>query len=522
MRKKYSLQLLNEIERENSLSNHTYEGLLHKDTQLYGVCTTTDCDNSYSRSFRTLNETRIFKCECHKTQKKTMNTLTRDELILLFNEANNNQYDYSRTDYVNNRTHITVTCREHGDFKISPSNHKKGHGCRSCGIKKQSASSLTTRDDFIHACNIRHDYAFDYSLTIYTNCKNKIVVICKKKQHTSELEADSHKRGTGCRFCATENVHKQQRTPIEYFIHTVVKLYGDKFDYTRISETYSCIKSHINIKCNTHNIWFSQIASSHLNGYNGCSECEVICCLYNVDKHIEERKSTKTPWFMYQMPNGSLRTIKGVWGSKNYPNIERHKKYIEYLGEIKEYTEPCHWYNIRTNDFENNYGTQLLDRYYGSSYIKLLKMVYPEYTWNKSKFNKVGCSFGQIQWLNFIEIRTQDIRHKYNHDDGEFPIPHTKYHVDGYSEKENCIYEYDGDWCHGNPDIYHHAHMHPVYKKTFGELYENTQTRRTYCENKGYNVYSIWESEWKRGIRATIKLQRKFRKYVLLFSNLVD
>lgn len=44
-----------------------------------------------------------------------------------------NRYDYSNTTYGKNcDTRLTVVCREHGEFLISPSNHLEGKGCPSC------------------------------------------------------------------------------------------------------------------------------------------------------------------------------------------------------------------------------------------------------------------------------------------------------------------------------------------------------------------------------------------------------
>ena len=513
MRKKYTLKLLHAIENEYNLSQHTYEGTLHKDTPLCGICSEDDCDKEYSYPFRTLYETKIFKCKRHKSGKITMNTMSRDELISSFNEANNNQYEYSRMveDYVNNRTNMTVTCREHGDFIITPANHNKGVGCMACGRKKTGESRQISQEDFIQACNIKHNFIYDYSLTIYTNCKKKIVVICK--QHGQfEVKADSHKCSAGCAKCATERVHEKQKTPIETFMSKAVELFGDKFDYSRVRETYDRISSKINIKCNTHNIWFSQNANSHLSDYCGCSECVELFTLSNVDKRIEERSYNNIPWFMYKLPDGSLRAIKGVWGTQNYPNIENHKKYVEYLGKNKGYTNLEDWYNIGVIDFDENYGAQLLGRYYGWRYFKLLKMVYPDYNWDKSKFKKVGYSHGQIEWLEFIKVSTPDIHHMLNHDGGEYRIPKSRYKADGFSHKESCIYEYNGDYYHGNPAIYNPDEINVMCKKTFGQLYKNTQIKQKICEESGYNYYSIWESDWHSGKRALIKLQRMYRK----------
>ena len=42
-------------------------------------------------------------------------------------------YNFSRVDYVNNRTKVRIICPKHGEFKISPDNFLAGKGCPMCG-----------------------------------------------------------------------------------------------------------------------------------------------------------------------------------------------------------------------------------------------------------------------------------------------------------------------------------------------------------------------------------------------------
>ena len=44
------------------------------------------------------------------------NKRSNEEFIELSNKVHNNFYDYSKTDYKNNRTPVTIICPEHGDF----------------------------------------------------------------------------------------------------------------------------------------------------------------------------------------------------------------------------------------------------------------------------------------------------------------------------------------------------------------------------------------------------------------------
>lgn len=43
------------------------------------------------------------------------------------------KYSYSKVDYKNIDTHVTITCQKHGDFKQTPKLHLRGFGCPKCG-----------------------------------------------------------------------------------------------------------------------------------------------------------------------------------------------------------------------------------------------------------------------------------------------------------------------------------------------------------------------------------------------------
>jgi hypothetical protein len=72
----------------------------------------------------------------------------------------------------------------------------------------------------------------------------------------------------------------------------------------------------------------------------------------------------------------------------------------------------------------------------------------------------------------------------------------TTYVVDGIDRENNTIYEFWGDFWHGNPKVYDPDEINPVTKTTFGSLYEKTQDKIKDLKDAGFKVISIWESEW--------------------------
>jgi G:T-mismatch repair DNA endonuclease (very short patch repair protein) len=80
---------------------------------------------------------------------------------------------------------------------------------------------------------------------------------------------------------------------------------------------------------------------------------------------------------------------------------------------------------------------------------------------------------------------------------GEFVIPGTNYRADGYHAETMRVFEYYGDYWHGNPAKYSRDEMNHMAKKTFGELYDYTMKRENEIEELGYEVVRIWETEFK-------------------------
>jgi G:T-mismatch repair DNA endonuclease (very short patch repair protein) len=72
-----------------------------------------------------------------------------------------------------------------------------------------------------------------------------------------------------------------------------------------------------------------------------------------------------------------------------------------------------------------------------------------------------------------------------------------KYKVDGYCKQNNTIYEFHGDIWHGNPKIYDKDSLNPFNNKRFGDLYEETLEKEKFIKEKGFNLITIWECDYR-------------------------
>lgn len=132
-------------------------------------------------------------------------TFTTEKFIESASNKFNSLFDYSKVQYKNANTKITIICKIHGEFTTTPWRHLGSkHGCSKCGTdamaKQQRDKSLEKLNNFINSGVT--DY--DYSLVEMNKITDKITVICKNHGPFS-LTADHHIRGIGCKKCADQN-----------------------------------------------------------------------------------------------------------------------------------------------------------------------------------------------------------------------------------------------------------------------------------------------------------------------------
>ena len=110
----------------------------------------------------------------------------------------------------------------------------------------------------------------------------------------------------------------------------------------------------------------------------------------------------------------------------------------------------------------------------------------------KKQYSKVA-----LNWLNSIQLK-ENITIQHAENEGEFIIPNTNYKADGYCQETNTIYEFHGDYWHGNPNKFILTEINKTTKCSFGELYQKTLDKELVIINMGFNLITMWESEWNK------------------------
>ena len=191
--------------------------------------------------------------ECAGKKKYTKETFIEKAISI-----HGDKYDYSKVEYVNNKTKVCIICPIHGEFWQKPDKHLQGHGCTYCA----STYKLTT-EVFINKANDIHKYKYDYSKVNYVNTETKVPIICPEHGEFWQTP-HAHLKGNECPYCTGKKVLTQ-----EDFIKHSELLHRNKYDYSKAN--YVNTDTKVCIICPEHGE-FWQTPHQHLKG-NGCPQC---------------------------------------------------------------------------------------------------------------------------------------------------------------------------------------------------------------------------------------------------------
>lgn len=231
------------------------------------------------------------------------------------------------------------------------------------------------------------------------------------------------------------------------FIEKAKKIHGDKYIYSKVK--YKNTREKIIIICSKHGE-FLQKPNNHITG-RGCLKCR--------NENTRIRCSSTTSEFIEK--SKSIHDNKFDYSKVDYKNA---------------YTR-----------------VEIICQKHGS-----FNQI-PSY-----HLNGCGCpkcsgliSNGELEWLEYMELK-----------ENECQIQFDKWWVDGF--KNGIIYEFLGNYYHGNPEIYVGNEWNNKAKKSMKQLYEETFNRfEKISKSTGHIIKYIWEKDWnefKKGIVTEVKI----------------
>lgn len=199
------------------------------------------------------------KCVSNEYANSQFNTMT-EVFISKSIEKHGNVFDYTKTEYIHSTTPLIITCLEHGDFSVSPSNHLFGQGCKYCG------RSVSTQE-FIERSSSVHNNFYDYSESVISDGVGGLVEIGCPLHGKFSLKATSHMNGVPCPSCSKIS---QTRDRAKVFEDSANEKFGNRYRYS-LGE-YVDTWTPLTITCDLHGS-FKQKPLIHLASKYGCPKC---------------------------------------------------------------------------------------------------------------------------------------------------------------------------------------------------------------------------------------------------------
>jgi Zn finger protein HypA/HybF involved in hydrogenase expression len=289
-----------------------------------------------------------------------------------------------------------------------------------------------TKESFIIKANFVQENKYLYNEVIYINNKTKIDIRCPSHGIFQQTPS-AHLKGQGCPQCFQERQRQSLVLSTSIFIERSNIEHSNKYDYS--ISVYIDGKTKIKIICQEHGL-FEQRPVDHLAGA-GCPACGKLCRLLSLEEY------------------------------KNKANMVHNHRYDYsfsiYTNSKEKIKIRCHKHGI----FEQ----VAADHLYGNGC--------PKCSTNISK--------SETEWLDSLKINQRQV---------PIIIDGLLLKVDAFDPATNTIYEFYGDFWHGNPNKYQPDKINNKNHKTFGELYQATLDRERIIKNAGYNLIIVWESDF--------------------------
>lgn len=328
----------------------------------------------------------------------------------------------------------------------------------------------------------------------YVNNSTKMRYSCKKCDYEGQKSLKSAKQGCGCFKCARE------KTKLGL---TYARKEFKKQGLLLLEKEYVDISTKMSYRCGVCNyrgkVHLNQVKNMHC----GCPKCakKLKLTLSHAKKEFakqglillaEEYKNSKDR-MCYRC------VVCGYNGSKHLNSIQsrgtgcpRCKNTLKRtLPEVKKAFEEQNL-ELLCTEYTNNkiklpYRCKKCS-YKGSKRLDLVTSGSGCPICAKRPVSKIS-----QEWLDSLGI-LQEYR--------ELTIKDLNIRADAYDPKTNTVYEFFGDYWHGNLDVYSAEKINLHNKKTFGELYKDTLKRLNLLKSAGYNVIYIWESDFRKLLRS--------------------
>lgn len=296
--------------------------------------------------------------------------------------------------------------------------------------------------EFIEQSKLLFKDLLIYDKVIYVNNATPVTLKCNKN-HEFKITPNAHlSYKRWCKICGGSQYDKQ------FFIEKAKSINGDEFEYSFIH--FRGVKNNILIRCKKHGL-FKQTPDKHINSKQKCPKCDISC-----------KKDQK--YFLLKSNE--------IHNGKYFYELSIFTRMFDKL----IITCPIH------GDFKQTPANHINHKQ-GCRQCSIAK------------------SKKEIAWLNLINLPNDKI-----HRSVRIYINENKYFiVDGFNPLTKTIYEFYGNYWHGNLNMYDPIKINQKSGFTFQELYDKTILRENLLKSAGYNLITMWEQDYDLNIKNNNK-----------------
>lgn len=306
---------------------------------------------------------------------------------------------------------------------------------------------------FIARAIALHGNRYDYTFTVFNRMNDKIKTRCNLHSEELHIRAMGHLKGNGgCKSCKNENIRQARLMTREEFIRKAVSIHGNLYDYSKLE--YTGVETLMTIICQKHGE-FTQLGQNHIHNVHaaGCWKC-------GVDKRAITQSMTYEEFQLRAREKHGLKFLYEEAG--DYKNV-RSKVCIK----CSEHG----WFAQTAEVHLRGHGCPLCSNFVSAA----------ETTW----LNELKIPYNWRQWKIFANGK--------------------QYLTDACDIHNKIVYEFYGDFWHGNPNVFNAEDINPKNGIKYGTLYKNTIKREAELKELGFSLITIWEQNYHQ--RNSLQIQ---------------
>lgn len=183
---------------------------------------------------------------CHLENNKIKDRFSLGDIINKAKNKHGNNYDYSKSIYVDKRTKMIVICPIHGEFLVLPFSHLSGSGCKACAYINLGNTLQFTKEEFVEKANQKHNFKYNYDKVDYKGNREKVTITCLQHGDFNQRAGD-HLAGNGCSECSN---HRRGRTRSSWIkmgegkqgIFYIIRCWNENEEFYKFGITYKGVK----------------------------------------------------------------------------------------------------------------------------------------------------------------------------------------------------------------------------------------------------------------------------------------